>query len=73
MDKRIGAVAAQVHKEDHGREVLRVAALLAYASNGISNDERGVLEKLATSFKLAPPDVDVALAEVKAVLAANAA
>jgi tellurite resistance protein len=73
IDKRVGAVASQVHKKDHGREVLRVAALLAFASNGISDVERDVLEKLAKGFALASPDVDSALAEVKAVLAANAA
>jgi tellurite resistance protein len=73
MDVRIDAVAAQVHKKDHGREVLRVAALLAFASNGISDVERGVLEKLAKGFHLGAADVDSALTDVKAVLAANAA
>jgi len=50
MDRRVAAVARQVHKRDHGREVLRVATLLAFASNGISDVERQVLEKLAKAF-----------------------
>ena len=73
MDARVAAVAAQVHKKDHGREVLRIAALLAFASDGISDVERDVLDNLARGFGLEPRDVDGALSDVKAVLAANAA
>lgn len=73
MDKRVAEVASQVHKKDHGREVLRIAGLLAIASNDVSPVEREVLEKLAKSFDLQAVDVDEALTDVRAVLAANAA
>ena len=73
MDKRVAEVGAQVHKKDHGREVLRIAGLLAIASNDVSAVEREVLEKLAKSFDLEPADVDGALHEVRAVLAKNLA
>jgi tellurite resistance protein len=73
MDKRVAEVGAQVHKKDHGREVLRIAALLAVASNDVSAVELDVLRKLAKSFQLEPADVDAALADVRALLSANVA
>ena len=73
MEKRVKAVGAQVHKKDHGREVLRIAALLAIASNDVSPVERTVLEQLAAEFRLEPADVDAAVTHVRGVLAARAA
>jgi tellurite resistance protein len=73
MEKRVKAVGAQVHKKDHGREVLRIAALLAIASNDVSPVERTVLEQLAAEFRLEPADVDAAVTHVRGVLAASAA
>jgi tellurite resistance protein len=73
MDKRIAAVGAQVHKKDHGREVLRIASLLAIASNDVSQVERKVLEQLAAVFQLEPADVDLAVGHVRQIIAANAA
>jgi tellurite resistance protein len=73
MQKRVAAVGAQVHKKDHGREVLRIASLLAIASNDISEVERSVLEQLAAAFNLEPADVDLAVTHVRGILAANAA
>jgi tellurite resistance protein len=72
MQKRVLAVGEQVHKKDHGREVLRIASLLAIASNDVSPVERAVLEQLATVFKLEPADVDAAVGHVRAMLTANA-
>jgi tellurite resistance protein len=69
LDRRLEAVAGQVHKKEHAREVLRIAALLAHASENVSDIERTVLVKLATACKLDAPEVDLALAEVKKVLA----
>jgi tellurite resistance protein len=71
MDKRIAAVASQVHKKEHGREVLRIAALVAIASDDVSDVERVVLEKLASAFLLEPSDVDGAVMHVREVLAAQ--
>jgi tellurite resistance protein len=73
MDKRIAEVVAQVHKKDHGREVLRIAGLLAVASNDVSDIELEVLGKLAKGFQLEAGDVDSALADVRALLSANVA
>ncbi len=71
MEKRVAAVGSQVHKKDHGKEVLRIAALLAIASNDVSPVERGVLEQLATAFTLESADVDAAIRHVRDVLAVN--
>jgi tellurite resistance protein len=73
MDKRVAEVGAQVRKKEHGHEVLRIAALLAVASNDVSAIELDVLGKLAKSFHLEPADVDAALADVRALLSANVA
>ena len=73
MDKRVAEVGAQVRKKEHGQEVLRIAALLAVASNDVSRVELDVLQKLAKSFQLEPSDADTALADVRALLSANVA
>ena len=68
LERRVQAVGAQVHKPEHGREVLRVAALLAHASQGVSAVERDVLGKLARSCGLAEAEVGDAIAAVEKVL-----
>jgi tellurite resistance protein len=72
LDRRIVAVAEQVHKKEHAREVLRVAALLAHSSEDVSPVERATLDKLAVALKLAPGEVEAALSDVKTELAAGA-
>src|SRR5580658_4291544 len=47
LDRRIEAIASAMTKKDHAHEVLRIAALLAQASEDISAVEREVLERLA--------------------------
>jgi tellurite resistance protein len=69
IDLRISRVAESVHKKDHAIEVLRVAALLANTSEGVSGVERDVLEKLAVACKLDKGDVDRAIEDVRAALA----
>jgi tellurite resistance protein len=68
MDRRIKVVASQVHKKEHAREVLRIAALLAHSSDSVSDVERGVLGKLAAACGLGDEEVDQAIADVKRVL-----
>jgi tellurite resistance protein len=68
-DKRIEMVARTVTKPEHAREILRVAALLAQVSGGVSDDERRVLEKLARATELDRTSVDGALREVARALA----
>jgi tellurite resistance protein len=65
LEKRVQMVARSVVKEDHAREVLRIAALLAQVSGGVSNVEREVLGKLASEFKLESSAIERALTEAE--------
>jgi tellurite resistance protein len=68
IDRRIEAIAASVTRKEHAQEVLRIAALLAQASEDVSAVERATLERLAVRFGLQSADVDAALADVKSAL-----
>jgi tellurite resistance protein len=68
-DRRIEVIGLAVTKKDHAREILRIAALLAHASNDVSAPERAALAKLARRFGIDPAEVDTALAEAKAAIA----
>jgi tellurite resistance protein len=70
IDRRIAALAVGVSKREQAEEVLRIAALIAQASESVSDVEREVMTKLATSCGLAPGDVDWALAHAKKALIA---
>lgn len=70
IEKRIAMVGRTVSKPEHQREVLRMAALLASISGGVSDVEREVLTQLAAAFSLPPDAVDSALAEAKRALGA---
>jgi tellurite resistance protein len=72
QDLRVAAIASAVHKKEHALEVLRIAALLADASDGVSAVERDVLGKVAIACKLEPGDVDDAIADVRAALTPSA-
>jgi tellurite resistance protein len=71
LDRRLQAVARSVTRKDHAREVLRVAALLAQASDDVSAVERDVMVKLARQCALDAGEVDAALAEAKKALAGS--
>jgi hypothetical protein len=60
-----------VTKKEHARELLRVAALLAYVSEDVSDVEREVLGKLASRCGIEGGEVDAALAEVREAVAAT--
>lgn len=64
VDKRIQMVARSIARQDHGREVLRVAALLAHVSGGVSEIERSVLDRLAQALGLNAAATSSALSEV---------
>ncbi len=68
LDKRIQMVARTVNKPDHAREVLRVAALLAQVSGGVSDVERSTLERLAGELGLDIQTLDSALDEASQAL-----
>jgi len=72
VDRRIDMIAASVTKKDHAREVLRVAALLAYVSDDVSAVEHEVLRKIAEKCGIDAPEVEVALDEVKRALSGAA-
>jgi len=69
LDQRVRMVARSVERPDQAREVLRVAALLAHASGGVSAAELGLLEKLAVELGLGPETVTEALGEAELCLA----
>jgi tellurite resistance protein len=68
-DRRIEAIARSITKKEHAQEILRIAALLAYVSEDVSDVERQVLGKLARRMEIDEREVDVALAEAKEALA----
>ena len=65
IDRRVEMIGRAVTKKDHGREILRIAALLAYVSDDVSPVEREVLGKLARQFGIEPGEVDSALDEAR--------
>jgi tellurite resistance protein len=71
LDKRLSMVAKTITKQEHAREVLRIAGLLAAVSAGVSAQERGVLERLADLLGADSEALDQALREVDSALASN--
>lgn len=71
IEKRTRMVARTITKPEHQLEVLRIAALMAHISGGVSEQERAVLEQLARGFNLAPGAVEEALTDSEAALAAG--
>lgn len=69
MDKRLHMVSKSIAREDQAREVLRIAALLAHVSGGVSEVEQRVLGKLAVELKLDETAVDAAVKEAKSAIA----
>jgi tellurite resistance protein len=68
IEKRVQMVARTVTKPEHAQEVLRVAALLAQVSGGVSDVERDVLDQLAKSFGSDQAALERALAEAEQAL-----
>lgn len=68
MEKRIEMVARTITRPEQAAEVLRIAGLLALASAGVSEQERSVLERMATQFGVGEDGLSRALAEVESVL-----
>ncbi len=69
LDQRVRMVASGIAREDQAREVLRIAALLAYVSGGVSAGERGVLHKLAAALNLDETAVEAAANEAESAIA----
>lgn len=61
LDKRVQVVARTVARPEAQHEVLRVSALIAQISGGISDVERATMDKLAAGFGLAKESVEGAI------------
>jgi tellurite resistance protein len=68
IDKRLTMVARGIQRNDHAREVLRVASLVAHVSGGVSEVERSVLDRLRGVLGLDDSATASALDEARAVL-----
>jgi tellurite resistance protein len=68
IEKRARMVARTIVRRDHQIEVLRIAALMAHISGGVSQHEREVLEHLGRGFDLDAGAVDSALRDAASVL-----
>ncbi len=68
LEARLEALGRSILRKEHAREVLRIAALLAHATDDVSPVERDVLVKLARECGLGPVDVDAALAAIQRAL-----
>lgn len=68
IEKRAKMVARTITRRDHQLEVLRIAALMAHISGGVSQHERDVLEHLSRGFDLDATAVDTALLDAASVL-----
>lgn len=69
MDKRVEMVARVVRRPEQAAEVLRISALLALSSAGVSAKERAILERMAGHFGVSPEGLAEVLAEVDSALA----
>lgn len=69
LDTRIKMIGRTVTNQMHQREVLRVAALLAHISGGVSDVEKNVLNSLAGAFDLEESTVSDAIASAEKTLA----
>lgn len=68
-EKRVQMVAKTITRPEQANEVLRVAALIAEVSQGVSDVERKLLDRMATEFRLEAGAVDRVIAEAQRVLA----
>ena len=68
IEKRARMVARSITRKDHQVEVLRIAALMAHISGGVSDEERKVIDVLARDFSLDIGEVDQALTQAEAAL-----
>ena len=68
IEKRAKMVAKTIVRQDQQLEVLRIAALMAHISGGVSASERAVLDFLARDFALEAGAVKRALDEAASAL-----
>lgn len=61
FERRVAAIGAAISGAAHKEEVLRIAALMAHISEGVSDAERHMLDMIARAFALDAGAVDRAL------------
>jgi len=71
LEKRVAMVGRSIKRPEHAHEVLRVAALLAEVSGGVSAVERQVLSELAKACQLDEFALSRALTEATMSLSAE--
>lgn len=64
LELRLRHLGSAIARPSDRREALRISALLAHVSAGVSEVERQVLDRLANVWDLEPSSVDEALREV---------
>jgi len=64
LERRLARLRMAIARPNDRREALRIAALLARVSSGVSDVELSVLRRLAATWDLEPSAVDEALVEV---------
>ncbi|MDB4946448.1 MAG: hypothetical protein JWP97_5982 [Labilithrix sp.] len=69
LERRLARIGEGLLRAEHGREVIRIAALVAQVSDDVSEVEHHVLQRLAVACKLDVSEVDAALVDVRAALA----
>jgi len=69
-EERVAHIAQMITQQDHQREVLRIAAIMARASGGVRPEERALLERIAQRFTLGSAAVDEVIAEAFEALGA---
>ncbi len=69
LDKRVAMVGKTVIRPEHAQEVLRVAALIAHVSGGVSEVEHDVLDRLRSQFGMPEDALALAIEEARAAIA----
>jgi tellurite resistance protein len=68
VEKRARMVARTIRRRDQQLDVLRIAALMAHISGGVSEQERSVLDELAKGFEVDSHAVNHALDQAESAL-----
>lgn len=67
-DKRLEMIGRAIERPDQAREVLRVAALLAHVSGGVSDVERSVMDRLRARMGLDAEALEASLSDAARAL-----
>ena len=68
LELRLKRLGRAISRPSDRREALRISALVAFASAGVSRVERDVLEQMAAVWELPAPAVDEAVSDAASAL-----